>query len=367
MNIFISHIHEESAVADAIKHELEQCFAAQVQVFLARDIPLGANWFLEIREALQKADLILGLFSHTSKGRPWINIEAGYGVMSEKRVIPMCLPGLEMTDLPIVYGLQQAMNIADRKDVSRLLEEIASATPAKRLLIEKDAAIERWVSGVSRAAAITPSYSASADEPPFVWIIGSDRDLPEDKSLLAFRVAETLAPALVENKFRVVFGRSRLLSYIADRIGVQNISDGDFNIRGERFLNKFALESARANEIRRSPTPLIFLGSLRSPQGVRAIFMETLGRIPDIVILIGGGQNGRALEESAAAQSAQIPILPIEFTGGAASQVHPSLHESLEREVAALQKMDRDRDRLGTAICDIIKKQTALNRAVHPA
>jgi hypothetical protein len=70
MNIFISHIHEDFEIALAIKAELKRCFGAQVDLFLAEDIPLGSNWFENIRSALTRADLILALFSPTLNGTP---------------------------------------------------------------------------------------------------------------------------------------------------------------------------------------------------------------------------------------------------------------------------------------------------------
>jgi hypothetical protein len=155
MNIFISHIHEDFEIALAIKAELKRCFGAQVDLFLAEDIPLGSNWFENIRNALISADLILALFSPSSMERPWINIEAGYGIMANKRVIPICCLGLQKLDLPVVYVLQQAMCVDDMIDVNKLLEEIARNTSAQSLLVDKTKAIDSWRASV--LAAFQPS------------------------------------------------------------------------------------------------------------------------------------------------------------------------------------------------------------------
>lgn len=151
MNIFISHIHEEFEIAKAIRFELKRCFGSQVDLFLAEDIPLGSNWFDEIRVKLSEADLILALFSPQAAERPWINIEAGYGIMANKKVIPICCLELRKPDLPVVYLLQQAMSIDDENDVDRLLEGIAKSTTAGSLLGDKAKLLECWRTSISAA------------------------------------------------------------------------------------------------------------------------------------------------------------------------------------------------------------------------
>jgi len=68
MRLFISHIHEEGAVALAVKDQLQFCFGEQVGIILAQDIPLGTNWLnwlKEIQNALKKAEMVLVLFPKT--------------------------------------------------------------------------------------------------------------------------------------------------------------------------------------------------------------------------------------------------------------------------------------------------------------
>ena len=161
INVFISHIHEELEIAQAVRMQLNKCFGSQVNTFLAEDIELGSNWFENIRNALAKADRILALFSPHSLSRPWINIEAGYGIMANKNVIPICCLGLQKSDLPVVYQFQQAMHIDDPIDVDRLLGGIAASTSAGCLLVDKVAALENWQNSI--AAALT-STSASYRE-----------------------------------------------------------------------------------------------------------------------------------------------------------------------------------------------------------
>jgi uncharacterized SAM-binding protein YcdF (DUF218 family) len=151
MRIFLSHINEEVALAAAIKVELDACFGEQVSVFLAEDIPLGKNWLNEIRDALKAADMVLVLFSRTSSSRPWVNIEAGYGVMAGKQVLPLCHSGFSKSDLPIIYGLLQAVDPLGPADVGKLLDQIAKNTPARRLLVDRSTVIQHWIEHISEA------------------------------------------------------------------------------------------------------------------------------------------------------------------------------------------------------------------------
>jgi hypothetical protein len=130
---------------------LKNYFGAQVNLFLAEDIPLGSNWFENIRTALAQADLILALFSPHSMKRPWINIEAGYGIMANKNVIPICFLGLQKSNLPVVYWLQQAMHLEDLSEVGRLLDGIASTTSAKTLQVDKATTLQSWRTSMSAA------------------------------------------------------------------------------------------------------------------------------------------------------------------------------------------------------------------------
>ena len=128
---------------------------------------------MAIRDALQKADVIVVLFSPSSQLRPWINIEAGYGIMAGKTVIPVCCLGLKKENLPTIYGLRQALYPTDEGDVLKLLESVATATPARRLLVEdRHRAIQRWVAVVNDASASVPAYLPALADPVVVWVTG---------------------------------------------------------------------------------------------------------------------------------------------------------------------------------------------------
>ena len=102
-NIFISHIHEESGIASAIKKELVKCFDERIQVFLSEAIPFGEDWQLSVIKNIENAHLILILFSPESIERPWINVEGGYGIISKKTVIPLFCLGAKGESLHYIY------------------------------------------------------------------------------------------------------------------------------------------------------------------------------------------------------------------------------------------------------------------------
>lgn len=211
MRLFISHIHEEVGLAATIRQELSDCFGKQVEIFLAEDIQFGKNWLSEIQKALAEADVVLVLFSRVSSSRPWINIEAGYGAMAGKRVLPLCHSGFRRADLPIIYGILHGIEAADKDDVGRLLDQIAESTPARRLLVDRSEAIRRWVERISAASLLLPVGSQALDDPPCVWIVGSNSDLRSEQADVNEKFADYFAHAAIQHKFRVVFGRSGLL------------------------------------------------------------------------------------------------------------------------------------------------------------
>lgn len=363
MRLFISHIHEEHAVAHTIRSQLGGVFAEMVDVFLSEDIRLGADWLQEIKAALQAANVILVLFSPTSQSRPWLNIEAGYGVMSGKLVIPICHRGLTKDKLPTIYGLRQALDVNSRSDIAKLLQAIAGATPAKRLLVNDIASVvEGWITEIAAAEAVTPPYIAESGTPPCVWLIGSVNKLPPKYRRRAWKVADALADEFVRRHYQVISGRSLLLDYVADRVASDAI--GSFPTDVPETTGLLAIKSARAAAP--APNPVIILGSLRAERGIRQLFIDTIGKIPDVVVVLGGAPGGRAIAEIDLARRAGIPILPLRFTGGVALSTDPTFAPQLSPLVAELLATSPGSDVVGRHVSDLIEKQTAIVRGRDP-
>jgi hypothetical protein len=129
MLVFISHIHEEAAIAQVIKDLIESSFAGQCDVFMSSDShdnPAGEKWLDRVKEALNSASVLLILCSPLSLHRPWINFETGGGWLRDISVmIPICHSGLTKGGLPIPMSTFQALNLGDKDFIYSLRYSLA--------------------------------------------------------------------------------------------------------------------------------------------------------------------------------------------------------------------------------------------------
>ncbi len=369
IRIFISHIHEEFEVARAMKEALDSIFAKQVEVFLAEEIPLGRNWFSEIRTNLSGADLILAIFSPYSANRPWVNIEAGFGIMSGKPVIPLLCYGLSKDRLPAPYHFQQFVMLTEKKDLARLVQQIALDTPAGRLLVKKDIAVRKLYDKLQKALRTSVPNKPYLNEPPTVWIIGSHSVLDNRQQVTAIHTMSAIAREFVKRQFRIVMGVSRLLEYLGDRLTDEIEKDAQTlaNASSEPLRKSIGQVSAEENYHHPSPNPVILLGSLRSSQGVKRIFLDSISRVPDVALAFGGRpEHGRTLEEVALANEAGIPVLPIKFLGGAAAVLSHTFDAVLGDEIEKLETYLGHVGEIGPKMADIVEKQTEISRNSSP-
>jgi hypothetical protein len=114
MKVFISHVHEESKLAQVLKDWIETTFAGQIEVFVSsdiEDIPAGSRWLEEIDSALVSSSLFLMLCSPVSLSRSWISFEAGCAWIKRVPLIPMCHSGLGKKELPSPISSFQALEL----------------------------------------------------------------------------------------------------------------------------------------------------------------------------------------------------------------------------------------------------------------
>ena len=74
--IFISHFTGEAELATLLKSTIEEKFLQIVEVFSSshpEGLRLGDEWFSRIKANLEKANLVIVLFSPLSVTKPWIN------------------------------------------------------------------------------------------------------------------------------------------------------------------------------------------------------------------------------------------------------------------------------------------------------
>ncbi|MFW6046609.1 MAG: toll/interleukin-1 receptor domain-containing protein [Candidatus Woesearchaeota archaeon] len=359
MRIFISHIHEENEIAKIIKNSLVDSFGEQINVFLSEEIQLGVNWFQEIKDALNSADVILVLFSHYSVHREWINIEAGYGIMNNKTVIPICCCGFKKSQLPIVYALYQAIEVTKVAELKTLFMEISNYTPAKKFLGNIDDVSGNLHLKISQIQFKDFYYNTIIGQAPTIWVIGSHRVENMYEREKVVEVAEVISSAFSEEGFQIVMGSSSILNYIGCKT-----SDIMFQLDNEdnRMTSKIAKSSAIANLNKPSPNPVMLLGSLLSPQGVKHIFYDSIGKIPDMAILIGGHLKGRVMQEYEKAIEADIPVLSIKFTGGIAGNINSTVNQKFEEEEKTIQNLSNQMAQFKIDLVDLIKKQVMYSR-----
>jgi hypothetical protein len=128
LNIFISHISEETAIARALKDWIESTFLGRCQVFASsdtEDLLAGSKWIDEIDQTLDSTVAFLVLCSPTSLERPRINFETGWGWIKDVPLIPICHSGLKKEDLPPRMSTFQSLEIDSGGFVSDLFSELA--------------------------------------------------------------------------------------------------------------------------------------------------------------------------------------------------------------------------------------------------
>jgi hypothetical protein len=135
ISVFISHGHEDKALADALRKLMDKVFGAgptrRVRVDYSSDnsprrgIAPGAKWLDWILEVVRKADVCLVILTPDSVSKPWLTWEAGAvtgvalgtapvssGPIPEATVVPL-LFGIGVDDIPEPLRQRQATNAQD--------------------------------------------------------------------------------------------------------------------------------------------------------------------------------------------------------------------------------------------------------------
>ena len=77
VKIFVSHRHEDEKVARTLKRRLEILGADRLKLLLSEDITPGADWFKWIQKNLDRANLLLVLYTAPDKNWDWCLYETG--------------------------------------------------------------------------------------------------------------------------------------------------------------------------------------------------------------------------------------------------------------------------------------------------
>jgi hypothetical protein len=160
MKVFLSHIHEESKLAQVVKEWIESTFTGQIQVFVSsdiKDVPAGSRWLSQIDSALTSSALFLMLCSPASLSRSWINFEAGCAWIKKVPLIPICHSGMHKSDLPPPISIFQAIEIDADNFVSDFFESLKIHFKIAKLpRIDKNAMLQELKQALNSIESTTP-------------------------------------------------------------------------------------------------------------------------------------------------------------------------------------------------------------------
>ena len=127
-SIFMSFIHEEESAAKHVHDFIRQILGQSIDTFISSDrnaIYAGEDWMERIFEELGTTKVLVSMLSPSSVKRPWINFEAGAATALKAKVIPVCIGGLTINQLPKPYSSLQAVEIDTHEGAYYLLSSIA--------------------------------------------------------------------------------------------------------------------------------------------------------------------------------------------------------------------------------------------------
>lgn len=111
--IFISHIGEESEIAQNLKDKILTFTNKGVEVFVSSDsesIGLGRDWEDIVKDEIKQCDMMLVIVSKNSLNRPWISFETGAAWVKGIAPIPICHGGIDKGSLPKPFSILQSVN-----------------------------------------------------------------------------------------------------------------------------------------------------------------------------------------------------------------------------------------------------------------
>ena len=152
--VFISHTGREASIALLLKEWINMNFYPTVEAFVSRsDISAGTQWLRAVEKALRSADLVLALCSPKSIRKTWLLFETGGAWGRSVPVLPICLSGLDVSDLPsplnafegiststpdfaarLAAGIQQCLSFTTSDiDTQLLMEDLPTVIRATRI------------------------------------------------------------------------------------------------------------------------------------------------------------------------------------------------------------------------------------------
>jgi hypothetical protein len=127
--VFLSHSSSDKAPLLALKQILDERAAGSLNFFLSSDgesIKFGRNWVVRVSDALKQAKLMFVFLSPQSADSMWIHFEAGCAYAQDIRVVPVCLPGIDLNRITPPLSLLQGFNFHSNEvmgNIARICNE----------------------------------------------------------------------------------------------------------------------------------------------------------------------------------------------------------------------------------------------------
>lgn len=182
--IFLSHIHEESALARLVKQALEEEFSGFVEVFVSSDgtsIPAGSNFLKRIEDGLVGCIGAIYLISPTSVQRNWINFELGAvwvrNVINLRDgrpdipTLPVCHSGLTPRELPAPLNNLNGVSANRASQLEFAFKSLQAAVGGRGALKTNFDAL------ATQIIAIEQQYTLGANLKKMLSLLGGDKRL----------------------------------------------------------------------------------------------------------------------------------------------------------------------------------------------
>ncbi len=145
--VFISHVHEDRAIADAFSTLVGDVTAGTVPTYASSStsplegIQYGDEWFQWIRSKVESADHVVAILTPRSVGKPWILFEAGLGKASTNSTMFGLAVGMSVADASVgPFGVFQNSS-AEKLSLIKLCDQLTASTPVE----PRPAVVERMV------------------------------------------------------------------------------------------------------------------------------------------------------------------------------------------------------------------------------
>ena len=185
--IFLSHIHDEKALAAILKTAIEEEFSGFVEVFQSSDPasnPVGTNFLKRIENSLTDCVGAIYLISPASVKRSWISFELGAiwirNVISVKSggaeipTLPLCHSGAKPSELPAPLNNLSGVIANQASELESAFRALQAAVGAKGRLRTDFVALADQITAFER------QYTVSANIAKLFSLLGLNQQARQD-------------------------------------------------------------------------------------------------------------------------------------------------------------------------------------------